>query len=234
MKRHLVLATLAGLFASLVLVSEAGACCHKRRCPDRLLRPLPSAASAASAASATSAATSTAASAGVPAEEVLPVQGRPVQVPPEASLRPGGLFPDILLRPGPLPDAVLRWRPVRFGSGPGIVPGSLTRFERPETRVVVRPWQRSSIAPEVGGDPPPVSPHPVLRRARPLPDIVVVAGPEPSSTYKKPVDSLRLSVPHGAGLAREPRLGSGCGVLTTQPWSLYRGRGAGRRLAPPC
>ena len=50
--------------------------------------------------------------------------------------------------------------------------------------------------------------------------MVVVAGPVPAGTYKKPVNSLRHSAPKGAGLARELRLVSGCGVLTTQPCSL--------------
>src|ERR1700682_2827531 len=52
------------------------------------------------------------------------------------------------------------------------------------------------------------------------PDMVVVAGPVPAGIYKKPANSLRLSVPKGAGLAREPRLVGGRGVLMTQPWSL--------------
>ena len=50
------------------------------------------------------------------------------------------------------------------------------------------------------------------------PDMVVVAGPVPAGTYKIPVNTSRLSVPKGTGLARESRLGSGCGVLTMQPW----------------
>jgi len=148
--------------------------------PDCLLRPLPASAAAAAAATAAAAAAA-AAAAGVPAEEMLPVQGRPVQVPPEAGLRPGGLLPDILLRPGPLPDAILRWRPIRFGSGRAIAPGSLTKFESPTTRVVVRPRQRGIVAPEVGDDPPPVSPHPVLREQVPTLELVVVAGPLPTS-----------------------------------------------------
>src|ERR1700682_2030626 len=65
------------------------------------------------------------------------------------------------------------------------------------------------------------------------PDMVVVAGPVPAGIYKKPVNSLRLSVPKGAGLAREPILVSGCGVLTMQPCSLRDLRRGGESRPEP-
>jgi len=52
------------------------------------------------------------------------------------------------------------------------------------------------------------------------PHLVVVASSVPESIYKNHFNSLRFGMLKGAGLAREPRLGSGCGVYTTQPWSL--------------